>query len=109
MKLRLYSVLACLTLAAALASGQNAAPAQSPEPAPPKAPETQQPSGKLAPPKEVASPVNSGMGFAFEPIYWKASVLPEVRQGTTYFRIDSGNFKYPNSPVWCPSLPFLLN
>lgn len=98
MKPRLYSVLACLTLAAASATAQNAAPAQAPEPAPPKTPETQQPSGKLAPPKEVASPVNNGMGFSFEPIYWKASVRPEVRQGAAYFRSDLGNFTYPTKP-----------
>lgn len=97
MKLRLYSVLACLTLAAAMAKAQNAAPAQNPEPAPPATPEAQQPSGKLAAPKEVASPVNNGMGFSFEPIFWKTNIRPQVRQGATYFRIDSGNFDYPTS------------
>ena len=97
MKPRLYSVLACLALAAALGRAQNAAPAQNPEPAPPKTSETPQPSGTLAAPKEVASPVNNGMGFAFEPIFWKTRVNPQVRQGATYFRIDSGNFDYPSS------------
>jgi hypothetical protein len=95
-KLRLYSVLACLAWAAASGSAQVAAPAQNPEPPPAESP-TQQPSATLAAPKEVASPVNNGMGFSFEPIYWKTSVNPQVRQGTTYFRIDSGNFDYPSS------------
>jgi hypothetical protein len=95
-KLRLYSVLACLAWAAAWGSAQVAAPAQNPEP-PPAASPTPQPSATLAAPKEVASPVNNGMGFAFEPIFWKTSVFPQVRQGATYFRIDSGNFDYPSS------------
>ncbi|MSV34616.1 MAG: hypothetical protein EXQ47_03335 [Bryobacterales bacterium] len=96
MKLRLYSVLACLALAAAWGSAQVAAPAQNPE-TPPATSPTRQPSATLAAPKEVASPVNNGMGFAFEPIFWKTSVHPQVRQGATYFRADLGNFNYPSS------------
>jgi hypothetical protein len=96
-KLRLYSVLACLAWAAASGSAQVAASAQNPEPPPPAASPTPQASATLAAPKEVASPVNNGMGFSFEPFFWKTRAFPEVRQGATYFRIDSGNFDYPTS------------
>ena len=100
MRLSLYSVLVCLCLWEAAASAQVAAPAQGPETAPPKATEATPPvpSGAPRPPREVASPVNNGMGFSVEPIYWITKTYPEVRQGATFNSPNPGNLEYPSTP-----------
>ena len=100
MKLRLYSVLACLCAWAATAAAQLPTPAQAPDVSAPKATDAspQVPSGAPRPPREVASRVNDGMGFSVEPIFWKARTFPEIREGATYFHIASGDLKYPSTP-----------
>jgi hypothetical protein len=101
-KLRLHRVLTCLVLAAAVGRAQDAAqapvPAPAPTQAPPQAPDAPQPSATLAPPREVASTVNTGGGFSIEPMYWMARGYPHLRTGKANFQVDPGNFDYLSQP-----------
>ena len=97
MKSSFESVVLCLLLAVATGWAQDQTPAQNPTPAPSApAPSAPAPSAPTTPAatsaatatstrlQEVSSPINTGNGLSFEPIYWFVKGIPVLRAGETW-------------------------
>jgi len=124
-KLSFERILLCLLLAVATASAQDqnqtpAAPAPSaPAPAATTTPATTPPAATPAVTAtstrtpEVSSPVNTGNGVSFEPIYWFTRGIPVLRGGAGDTNTDPGNLdftgKMKRSPAARVSIPVSKN
>jgi len=116
------SVLLCLLLAGASAWAQNQSPNpnpnQAPTPTAPAPPTTPPPAASSAPgpslrTPEVSSPINTGNGLSFEPIYWFTRGIPVLRGGAGDTNTDPGNLDYTGkmkrSPAARVSIPVSKN
>jgi hypothetical protein len=96
------SVLLCLLMARASAQAQEQPPNPTPEQPSPAAQTPGAGAGAtatLAPPREVASTVNTGTGFSIEPFFWYTRNQPMLlRSGATNVNVHPGDFDYPNRP-----------
>lgn len=116
------SVVLCLLLAVATgwAQDQNQTPAPPvPAPSAPAAPAATTPAAPTAATatstrtQEVSSPINTGNGLSFEPIYWFTRGIPVLRGGAADTNTDPGNLDYTGkmkrSPAARISIPVSKN